>query len=86
MGIGTDVMPEPTAITVEIRVIPRARRNEVGGMRAGRLVVRTTANPVDGAANEAVRRVLADHFGVSARDIEIISGRRARDKVVRVNR
>jgi hypothetical protein len=55
-------------------------------MRAGRLVVRTTANPVDGAANEAVRRVLADHFGVSARDIEIISGRRARDKVVRVNR
>lgn len=79
-------MPEPTAATVEIRVIPRARRNEVGGTRAGRLLVRTTASPVDGAANDAVRRLLAGHFGVSVRDIEIISGRRARDKTVRVRR
>jgi uncharacterized protein (TIGR00251 family) len=71
---------------VEIRVIPRARRNEVGGERAGRLVVRTTAAPVDGAANDAVCRLLADHYGVSARAIEIVAGHHGRDKTIRVNR
>jgi hypothetical protein len=49
-----------------VRVIPRARRDEVGGERAGRLLVRTTAAPVDDAANEAVRRLVAAHRGVAA--------------------
>lgn len=71
---------------VAIRVVPRARRDAVEGERAGRLVVRTTAAPVDGAANDAVRRLLATHFGVRPRDIEIVSGQHHRDKVVRVHR
>ncbi len=69
---------------LEIRVIPRARRDEIGGERAGRLVIRTTAAPADGAANDAVRRLLADHLDVALRDIEIIRGHRARDKTIRV--
>ena len=39
---------------IEVRVIPRARREEVAGEREGRLVVRLTAPPVDGAANAAL--------------------------------
>jgi uncharacterized protein (TIGR00251 family) len=69
-----------------IRVIPRAKRNEVGGQRDGRLVVRTTAAPVDGAANDAVRRLVAGHLGVAARRVEIESGHRSRDKVIRITR
>lgn len=63
-----------------MRVIPRARRDEVGGERAGRLVVRTTAAPVDGRANDAVARLVAAHFGVRERDVELIRGHRSRDK------
>lgn len=71
---------------IAVRVIPRARRDEVGGTRAGRLVVRTTAAPVDDQANEAVCRLLAEHFGVSARHVEIATGHHSRDKVVTIRR
>jgi uncharacterized protein YggU (UPF0235/DUF167 family) len=67
-----------------IRVIPRSKRDEVGGERAGRLLVRTTAAPVDDAANAAVRRLIADHLDVPLRRVEIVSGHHSRDKVINV--
>jgi hypothetical protein len=70
----------------EVRVIPRAKRDEVGGERAGRLLVRTTAAPVDDRANAAVCRLVADHLGISERYVTIESGHRSRDKVLRIRR
>jgi uncharacterized protein (TIGR00251 family) len=69
---------------IAVRVIPRARREGVDGERAGRLLVRTAAAPVDGKANAAVCRIVADHLGVPARLVEIDSGERSRDKVLRI--
>ena len=69
-----------------IRVIPRAKRDEVGGERDGRLVVRTRAAPVDDRANVAVRELVAQHLHVAARQVEIVSGHRSRDKVLRIGR
>ena len=77
-------MTEPSEL--RIRVVPRARRDEVGGERDGRLVVRTTAAPVDDKANDAVVRLVADHLGVPRREVEIVSGHRARDKTLRIRR
>ena len=70
--------------TVSIRVVPRSRREAVEPARDGRLVVRTTAAPVDGSANDRVVELLAEHFGVRRRQVEIISGHRSRTKTVRV--
>jgi uncharacterized protein (TIGR00251 family) len=72
------------AYEIEIRVIPRAKRDEVAGERDGRLLVRTSAPPVDDKANAAVCRILAAHLGVAARDVVIVKGQRSRDKTVRV--
>jgi uncharacterized protein len=69
-----------------VRVIPRARRDEVGGERAGRLLVRTTAAPVDDRANVAVCKLVAEHLGVPARRVEIVAGHRSRDKILRIDR
>jgi len=69
---------------VNVRVIPRARRNEIAGEREGRLLVRTTAAPVDDQANAAVRKQIADYLGVSVSRVEIASGHRSRDKVLRI--
>ncbi len=75
---------EHASRTVEVRVVPRARRDEIAGERDGRLLVRTTAPPVDGAANDAVRRLVADHFGVKNRQVTLVRGERSRDKVLRI--
>ena len=76
-------MVEPS-ITVEIRVLPNASRNKVHGSAGDppRLVVAVQAPAVDGKANQAVIKELANAFGVRARDISIVFGELARDKRV----
>jgi uncharacterized protein (TIGR00251 family) len=69
---------------IEVRVQPRASTNEIVGYRDGVLRVRLQAPPVDGAANEALVRFLADEFGVARRQVRIVSGRGSRNKIVEV--
>ena len=73
----------PEAI-FSVRVIPRAKRSEVAGMRGEAWLVRLQAPPVDGAANEELVVVLANVLGVPRRDVTILSGERSREKRVRV--
>jgi uncharacterized protein (TIGR00251 family) len=80
------VRPADDSYLLEVRVIPRAKRDEVGGERGGALLVRTTAAPVDGKANAAVCKQVAAHLGVSARQVSIESGHRSRHKVLRIAR
>jgi uncharacterized protein (TIGR00251 family) len=72
------------AATLKVRVIPRARKDEIAGWRGEALVVRLTAPPVEGAANKLLVRFLAKRLGVRAGDIAITSGEKAREKVLRV--
>jgi uncharacterized protein (TIGR00251 family) len=71
---------------LEVRVISRARHDEVSGHRDGRLVVRVTAAPVDGQANAAVRRLVAEYLGVRSSRVEIVAGSHSRNKVLRIHR
>ncbi len=77
-------MANDAATTVDVRVIPRAKHDEIAGERAGRLLVRTTAPPVDSKANEAVRRLLAEHFEVAVSAVELVRGATSRDKTFRI--
>ena len=69
---------------VDIRVRPNAKQNKVGGEIAGRLIVFVQAPAMDGKANDAVAKVLAEHFEVRSRDIKIIRGETNRDKTIEV--
>ena len=71
-------------VELDVRVIPRARHNMVAGIRDGKCLVRLTAPPLDGAANEALIRTLADALGLPARAIQLLSGARSRTKRVRI--
>jgi uncharacterized protein len=71
-------------VTIALRVIPRSPRVIVGGWRDGRLVVRVTAPPVDGAANTAVIDALAAALGVPKRQLSLVAGETARNKTVRI--
>lgn len=77
-------MSHAGAAEVEVRLQPRARRDEVAGEREGRLLVRVTAPPVEGRANEALRRLIAKRAGVARGRVAVVRGQRSRDKVVRV--
>ena len=69
---------------LSVRLQPRARRDEVVGERAGAVVIRVTAPPVDGKANEALCRLIAKAAGVPPSRVSVVRGHTARDKVVRV--
>ena len=73
-----------TSTVVDVRVIPRASKSGIAGVRDGVLVVRLNAPPVEGAANEELIAVLAKTLGVAKRDVTIVAGERSRTKRVRV--
>ena len=69
---------------LNVRVIPRAKRSGVGGMRGDAWLIRLQAPPVDGAANEELISVLAKLLDVPKRAVTIVAGERSREKRVRV--
>ena len=71
-------------ITLDVRVIPRARRTECAGFRDDVLVVRVAAPPVEGAANEALIEFFSSSFDVPRRAVHIVSGDRGRLKRIAV--
>ena len=72
-------------ILVEVRVVPRASRNEIVGWdEAGRLRIRVTSAPVDGAANKALLKFLASALGVAAGKLRVSRGESSRQKTLAV--
>jgi uncharacterized protein (TIGR00251 family) len=72
--------------TFRVRVTPRAGRDQVLGVdEHGVLRVRVAAAPVDGDANRAVLRTLADELGTAPSMLQLVGGEHARTKWVRVH-
>jgi uncharacterized protein (TIGR00251 family) len=68
-----------------VRVTPRSAKPGIGRWGAGadgreELEVRVAEAPSDGAANEAVVKLLAKALGISHSEVEIISGQTSRHK------
>ena len=72
-------------IRLTVHVQPRAKVPGVGGLHGDALKVRVAAAPVDGAANDAVVRAVADAFDVSLRAVRVTTGASARRKVIEVD-
>ena len=72
------------AVTVDIAVKPRSSREGVGPIQGDRLCVAVNAPPVDGKANLAVVRVLAETFRVARSAVTIVRGETGRKKTVRI--
>lgn len=69
----------------DVRVIPRARKTEFGGVRDGVLVVRLAAPPVENAANDALVEFLARLVDVPRRSIRLRSGAKSRLKRIAID-
>ena len=77
-----DIREEAAGVTLPVRVQPRSSRESIGGERDGALVVRLTAPPVEGAANEALQRLLGRTFGLPPTSVRILAGASGRNKRV----
>ncbi len=69
---------------INVKVIPNAKKNNITE-EGDRLKVHVMAPAVDGKANKAVIKVLADFFKVKKGDIAIIRGEKSKEKVIKVN-
>ena len=74
----------PGGVVFDVRVIPRAAKAGIAGMRDGAVLVRLNAPPVEGAANEELIEVVADALGVPRRAVTLVSGARSRQKRLQV--
>jgi hypothetical protein len=70
---------------IAVKVIARASKSGIAGIRDGALLVRLNAAPVDGAANAELLEVLASALGVPTRAITLTSGETSRRKTLQVS-
>lgn len=71
-------------LEVRLHVQPRARRCELSGIHGGALKLKVTAPPVDDAANRAILEFFSKLLGISKSGLEIVSGLKSREKVLRI--
>lgn len=72
-------------VIINLRIVPRAAKNEICGIHDEAIKVRLQAPPVDGKANKALIKFMAKTLGIRQSDIEIISGESSRNKRVHVS-
>ncbi|MDI3324645.1 DUF167 family protein [Pontibacterium granulatum] len=63
---------------------PKATKDEIVGLHGDSLKIRITAPPIDGRANTHLIKFLAKTFGVTKRDITILSGELGRQKRIKI--
>lgn len=71
---------EKGTISFQVRVQPRASKNEIAGVIGGALKVRLQAPAVENRANEALCEYLADLLKTPKSAVRILSGDRSRTK------
>ena len=65
---------------ISVRVVPRASKNQVQGILGDALKIRLQAPPVEGKANEALVRFLAESLDIPPRSVRLLSGETGRNK------
>ena len=70
--------------TITLHVQPGAKRSEIAGLHGDALKIRLAAPPVEGRANEALLKYIAQLFGVPLRQVELRQGGQSRHKVVAI--
>jgi uncharacterized protein len=74
-----------TDVRFAVRLTPRAAVDQVDGVIDGVLRARVGAPAVEGAANNALIRLIAEELGVPRSDVRIVAGATSRQKLVVVD-
>lgn len=69
---------------IYIKARPNSKEEKIEQIAEGQFLVSVKEPPIQGRANEAIIRVLAEYFGVSKLEIKIISGWTSKQKIIEV--
>jgi uncharacterized protein (TIGR00251 family) len=69
---------------ISVTVKPNSRKESVEEIEPGQFVVRANAPPVEGAANERVIELLAEHFGRPKSRVRLVSGGKSKRKIFEI--
>lgn len=69
---------------IYVKVVPRSSQNKVEKISEGEYKAWITAPPVNGKANEALIKLLADYFDISKNRIDIKAGKTAKTKIIEI--
>lgn len=71
-------------LVINILGTPSAKKDAIGKVKGNQLKVSVTAAPVAGRATDHMVRFLAEEFGVTVKDIEVVFGRMNVNKQLRI--
>lgn len=80
-----EVQERDGKVTFEVRVQPRASRDEVTGAHGGALKIRLRAPAVENKANEALVEFLAELLKRPKAAVRILGGERSRTKRIEIH-
>lgn len=80
-----DIRESNSGVTLTVRLQPKASKTAVLGEMDGALKITVTAPPVDGRANDACIRFLAELLKVARSSVTIAAGASSRNKVIRID-
>lgn len=72
------------AARIHVRLTPRGGRDAIERWQGSVLLVRVASPPIDGAANDALIRLLAKSLRIAPSRISIISGALGRSKILEI--
>ena len=68
---------------IQVKVKPGSKTEELS-QEGNSFIIKVKEPPKEGKANQAVIKVLAEHFGVPQSQVSILSGFRSKNKVVEI--
>ncbi len=71
-------------VTFKVHLQPRASRDGIDGLLGDAVKVRVTAPPLEGKANKALKKFIAERLKLSPSQVEIITGQHSRKKLLRI--
>lgn len=71
--------------TIRVHVIPNAKIDKVAGEHGDAIKIKLRAPAIEGKANTALRKFLAEKLSIPQRAIVLGRGERSRDKVLRID-
>lgn len=75
---------EDEDLLLQVRIQPKASRDEFVGPYGDCYKIRITAPPVDGKANKHLIRLLAKQFGIRQDSVVLIRGQTSKSKMLRI--